>query len=127
MLYKRETTAPLDEVCAKLTRAAADNKFGVLGTHDLKQKMADKGVAFGPQCRILEVCNPHQAKVVLEANPSISVALPCRSAAYEHRGKTVVSTLRPTALLSLFGNPDLQSVTQDVEAARIRMIDVACR
>jgi uncharacterized protein (DUF302 family) len=126
MLYERETTATVAEVCAKLTEAAADNKFGVLGMHDLKQKMAEKGVNFGPQCRILEVCNPHQAKVVLEANPRISTALPCRIAVYEHHGKTVVSTLKPTELLSLFGDPDLHPTAQGVESAIIRMIDAAC-
>lgn len=98
----------------------------MLGVHDLKQKMADKGVTFGPQCRILEVCNPHQAKAVLEANPSISTALPCRIAVYEQAGKTIISTLKPTAVLSLFGSPELEPVAQDVEAAIIRMIDAAC-
>lgn len=126
MLYKRDAKGSVDEVCVKLTQAAADNQFGVLGVHDLKQKMADKGVIFGPQCRILEVCNPHQAKAVLEANPSISTALPCRIAVYEHGGKTVVSTLRPTAILSLFGDPELQSIAQKVETAMIRIIDAAC-
>ncbi|HUU98709.1 MAG TPA: DUF302 domain-containing protein [Phycisphaerae bacterium] len=126
MLYERDAKGSVDEVCAKLTQAAADNKFGVLGVHDLKQKMADKGVPFGPQCRILEVCNPHQAKAVLEANPSISTALPCRIAVYEHAGKTTVSTLKPTVLLSLFGNPELQPVARDVETAIVRMINAAC-
>lgn len=126
MLYERDANGSVDEVCAKLTQAAADNKFGVLGVHDLKQKMADKGVTFGPQCRILEVCNPHQAKAVLEANPSISTALPCRIAVYEQAGKTIISTLKPTAVLSLFGSPELEPVAQDVEVAIIRMIDAAC-
>jgi uncharacterized protein (DUF302 family) len=126
MLYERDGKGSVDEVCARLTQAAADNKFGVLGVHDLKQKMADKGVPFGPQCRILEVCNPQQAKAVLEANPSISTALPCRIAVYEHAGKTMVSTLKPTAVLSLFGNPELQPIAQEVESAIIRMIDAAC-
>ena len=28
---------------------------------------------FGPECRIFEVCNPHQATKVLEANLEISI------------------------------------------------------
>jgi uncharacterized protein (DUF302 family) len=126
MLYERDANGSVDEVCEKLTRAAAENQFGVLGVHDLKQKMADRGVPFGPACRVLEVCNPGQAKVVLEANPRISTALPCRIAVYEHAGKTVVSTLKPTALLSLFGNPELQPIAQEVEAVMTRIIDAAC-
>jgi uncharacterized protein (DUF302 family) len=126
MLYEREATGSVDEVCTRLTAAVADNKFGVLGTIDLKQKMTDKGVSFERPCRVVEVCNPQQAKTVLEANMSIATALPCRIAVFERRGKTVVSTLRPTAVLSLFGNEDLEPVAREVEAAVVRMIDTAC-
>jgi len=126
MLYEREAKGSVDEVCARVRQASTDNKFGVLGEHDLKQKMAEKGVEFGPHCRVLEVCNPHQAKKVLEANPSISTALPCRISVYEHGGKTVVSMIKPTALLGLFDHPELQSVAGEVEAAMIRIIDTAC-
>jgi uncharacterized protein (DUF302 family) len=126
MLYERNAQGSVDEVCARLTQVAADNKFGILGVHDLKQKMADKGVTFGPECRVLEVCNPQQAKAVLEANPSISTALPCRIAVYEHSGKTIVSTLKPSTVLSLFGSPELEPVAQEVEAAILRIIDAAC-
>jgi uncharacterized protein (DUF302 family) len=45
--------------------------------------MAKKGVEFSKECLTYEVCNPFQAKKVLEANPSISTALPCRIAVFE--------------------------------------------
>ena len=37
--------------------------------------MAKKGVMFARECRIFEVCNPHQAQRVLEANLEVSAAL----------------------------------------------------
>ena len=110
-----------------LAAAAAANKFGVLGTHDLRQKMADKGVEFHGQCLIFEVCNPAQAKQVLEADPSISTALPCRISVYEEGGKVKVATIKPTLLLAMFGKSELTDVAQGVEAAIVRMIDAACR
>jgi uncharacterized protein (DUF302 family) len=45
----------------------ARHHFGVLGVHDLKAAMAKKGVDFCRDCRVFEICNPHQAKKVLEA------------------------------------------------------------
>jgi uncharacterized protein (DUF302 family) len=39
----------------------------VLGVHDLRATMAKKGVN-SPGSAGFEVCNPHQAKKVLEAN-----------------------------------------------------------
>ncbi len=126
MLYKREAKGPVEEVKRKLEEATKANKFGVLGTIDLKAKMQDKGVDFGPRCQILEVCNPGQAKKVLESNMDISTMLPCRISVYEENGKVMVATLKPTALLDLFNNPELTPVAEDVENTIIRIIDEAC-
>ena len=75
----------------------ARHKFGVLGVHDLKAKMAEKGVEFARECRIYEVCNPQQARRVLERNMEISTALPCRVSVYEEGGITKLATIKPTA------------------------------
>jgi len=83
MLHIVESRKPLDRVAKDLEDAVARHHFGVLGVHDLKAAMAKKGVDFGPECRVFEVCNPHQAKKVLEANLEISTALPCRISLYE--------------------------------------------
>jgi len=126
MLIVKEARGSVDAVCQKLAAAAAANKFGVLGVHDLREKMAAKGIAFAPQCRVLEVCNPAQAKQVLEADMSISTALPCRISVYEEGGKVKVASLRPTALLALFGKKDIEPVAKSVEDAMIRIIEEAC-
>jgi uncharacterized protein (DUF302 family) len=100
-----------------LEAAVARHKFGVLGVHDLKAKMADKGVTFDAECRIVEVCNPQQAKNVLEANLEISTALPCRISVYQQGGITRLATIKPTALLDLYSTSGLQVVAREVEAA----------
>jgi hypothetical protein len=74
MLHIVESTKTLARVITDLEQAVARHKFGVLGVHDLKAKLAEKGVPFGPECRIFEVCNPHQAKKVLEAHLEVSTA-----------------------------------------------------
>jgi uncharacterized protein (DUF302 family) len=127
MLYVREAEGSVDEVVKKLEEAAAANEFGVLAVHNLKQKLNAKGVEFGPECRIVEVCNPKKAKSVLEADMSISNALPCRISIYDEDGKVKISTLRPTAILGLFGQPKLEPIAKEVEDAMIRMIDAACQ
>ncbi len=127
MLYIVESTKPLARLAADLEQAVARHKFGVLGVHDLKAKMAEKGVPFARECRIFEVCNPHQAKKVLEANLEISTALPCRISLYEEGGKTKLATIRPTALIDLFPNPELKGVAEEVEATLVRIIEEAVR
>lgn len=127
MLYVKDSTESIDTVCRKLESAAGPNKLGVLGVHHLAEKMQEKGVTFDRDCRIYEICNPAQAKKVLDARLEISTALPCRISVYEESGTVKVATLRPTELLRLFGDDQLQPVAEEVEAAILRMIDAACR
>jgi uncharacterized protein (DUF302 family) len=127
MLYERETTGSIDEVTKRVEEATQQHNFGVMGTHDLKERMAAKGVEFGPECRVVEVCNPRQAKAVLESNMAISTAMPCRISIYEQGGKVKVSMLRPAALLNMFGSSELESAANEVEATMTRIIDDACK
>lgn len=115
MLHIVRTAKPLEQVAKDLEAATVRHKFGVLGMHDLRAKMAEKGVPFARDCRIFEVCNPHQAKKVLEANLEISTALPCRISVYEEGGRTVLATIKPTAMIDLYPNPELRGVAEEVE------------
>jgi len=122
MLRIFESKKPLKELAADLEKAVASHKFGVLGVHDLKAKMAEKGVVFARECRIYEVCNPHQAKKVLEANLEISTALPCRISLYEEGGRTKLATISPTAMIGLYQNPELKGVAEEVEATLVAIM-----
>jgi len=127
MLHVIQTTKPLTRVVADLDQAVARHKFGVLGVHDLKAKMAEKGVAFARECRIFEVCNPQQAKKVLEANLEISTALPCRIAVYEEGDVTKLATIKPTAMIALYSSPELKGVAEEVEATLAAIMAEAAR
>ena len=115
MLLIVESKKPLEQVAKDLEEAVTRHKFGVLGVHDLKATMAKKGVAFARECRIFEVCNPHQAKKVLETNLEISTALPCRISVYEDRGAVKLATIRPTTMIELYATPGLEAVAKEVE------------
>jgi uncharacterized protein (DUF302 family) len=122
MLHVVESRKPFDRVTKDLEAAVTRHKFGVLGMHDLKAKLAEKGVALAHECRIFEVCNPHQAQKVLEASLEISTALPCRISVYEECGITKLATIKPTAMISLYAKPELKGVAEDVEATLDRIM-----
>lgn len=125
MLYVVESTKSLEEAVERLEQAVPRHGFGIMGTHNLRETMAKKGVAFEAECRIYEVCNPHQAKKVLEANLEIATALPCRIAVYREHDRTKLATIRPTAMLDLYPNPQLKGVAQEVETVIVRIMDEA--
>lgn len=104
-IITRSTGSSVDAVCAQLPDISAKHQFGVLGIHNLKEKLNSKGVAFDRECRVFEVCNPRQAQVILNGNIAVSAALPCRISVYREGDRTVLATIEPEALLSLFGAP----------------------
>jgi uncharacterized protein (DUF302 family) len=87
--------------------------------------MKEKGVEFDRDCLIYEVCNPQQAKKVLEANAAISTALPCRISVYREGAGVTLATLRPTVLLEMFQAPGLRAVAEEVEEVIFKMMNEA--
>jgi uncharacterized protein (DUF302 family) len=125
MLFTIHSEKSLPAIERGLQEAAVRHKFGILAIHDLRETMNKKGVSFANDCRIYEVCNPAQAKKVLEANGAVSTALPCRISVYETTEGYTLATLLPTALMRMFDSPALESVAQEVEAVIKAMMQEA--
>ena len=125
MLVKLSTDKTVSAAAAALQAAVQANRFGVMQVHDLKETMTKKGVEFAHECLIFEVCQPQQAKKVLEQNMSVSTALPCRISIYEEGGKTVLATLKPTTLMAMFDTPQLKAIAQEVEDTIVKIMKEA--
>jgi uncharacterized protein (DUF302 family) len=125
MLIKVTTDKSVSETAAALQAAVEAHHFGVMQVHNLKEAMEKKGVDFARECLVFEVCQPHQAKKVLDQNMSVSTVLPCRISLYEEGGKTILATLRPTTMLAMFNVPQLESVAREVEDTIIKIINQA--
>ena len=123
LVITRSSTLPLETICQRLTEVAVAHKFGVLATHNLREKMESKGVPFARECRVIEVCNPKQAQVVLTQAIEISTALPCRISVYEEGGRTILATIKPTMLLTMFHAPGAAATAQEVEDTMIKIMD----
>jgi len=126
MLFTLDSTLPFTEIQRRLEESAAAHKFGILTVHNLAETMRKKSVELGSECYIFEVCNPVQAKRVLDAHPAVSTALPCRISVYGSEGHYTLATLLPTALMASFGVEGLAPVAEDVEAVlKAMMVDAA--
>jgi uncharacterized protein (DUF302 family) len=125
VLFELESEKSIAEIDRDLRESAAREKFGVIAVHDLKETMRAKGVEYAGECLVYEVCNPHQAKRALEANGAVSTALPCRISVYRSGGQYQIATILPTALMKLFGSPELELVAEEVESVLRRMIEDA--
>ena len=126
MYYIVTSAKTFERAAADLDAAVKRNGFGVLHVHDLGGTLRGKGLDFGNECRVFEVCNPAQAAKVLGADMRLNMALPCRICVYTESGRTHIGLIRPVPMLAaLSDDASLRSVAQEVEAATIRMVDEA--
>ncbi len=126
MYYIVESDKSFEQAATDLEAAVKNHGFGVLHVHDIGNTLRGKGVAFEPQCRVFEVCNPVQASKVMAADMRLNMALPCRISVYTEGGKTRIGMIKPAAILaSLSQDPALAVVAQEVEQKTSQMIDEA--
>jgi len=126
MYYIVESDKPFARAVEDLQEAVVRNGFGVLHVHDLGTTLRSKGVDFGEECKVFEVCNPVQAGRVLTADMRLNMALPCRISVYTEGGKTRIGMIEPAQMLAdLSNDPELRGVAEEVETKTVGMIDEA--
>ncbi|GMA64267.1 DUF302 domain-containing protein [Alicyclobacillus fastidiosus] len=123
--YSVATEKTVDEAVQSLEESLKANKFSVLWQLDLPAKLHEKGVELDMQYRVLEVCNPHEAKRVLSQNPLVGYFLPCKVVVYQSEGKTHIGLPKPTTLMEVLGDPALLEIAQGVEATLTKAVDEA--
>lgn len=127
MFITVRTRKSLGEVRQRFEEASSEHKFAVLGSHDVGERLRAKGLAFERKLYVYEVCNPVAAKKVLDADVRIGTALPCRVTIYTDGKDVVLETMKPTAMLSLFGQPSLEGTAAEVETAIGAIMEEAAR
>ncbi len=120
-----ETTKGVEEARQAIEEKAKEKGFGVMAVHEVSNILSNKGVPISYRCVIVEVCSPRHASQVLSKNPLISTAMPCRIAIFEKEGKTVVSTMAPTAMLEVFNEPELKPIAEEVESLMKEILESA--
>lgn len=97
--YTVETDKSIEGAVQSVEQSLKNHKFGVLWQMDIPAKLQEKGVDFNQPFRVLEVCNPVEAKRVLSQNSLGGYFLPCKVVVYEENGRTKIGLPRPTALM----------------------------
>jgi len=126
MIYRKSCDKSVDATVSALNEAVSAHKFGVLHTYDIKQTLNNKGVEFDTEARVLEICNPMRAKQVLSTNMDLLSALPCRISVHSEGSQSIISMIRPAALLQqLSDDPELQQIAAEVEQISLDIIEQA--
>jgi len=121
--YSRTLEVSFSEAVGRAREALKVEGFGVLCEIDIKEKLKEKlGVDFRNYV-ILGACNPALAYQTLQEEINIGLLLPCNVIVYEQDGRAVVSAIDAARMLSVVGNPSLESTAGQVNEKLRRVID----
>ncbi|WFA08221.1 DUF302 domain-containing protein [Tissierella sp. Yu-01] len=123
--YEKSTTKLFDEAIESIKKELQERKFGVLWELNFKEKLAEHGIEFKNNFKILEVCNPQKANEVLSKHIEVGYLLPCKMVVYENEGKVFIGTAKPEKLMGMMGYADLSNIASEVEWILIEAIDAA--
>lgn len=104
MIVTRECPLSVDEAVARLESSLDDYGWASPGTLDLTQSMANRGVEFDKQVRVVQMCHPEYAKAILAQERYVSSLMPCGIAVWEgDDGKTHISKMNTGLMGNMFG------------------------
>ncbi|MBM7660054.1 uncharacterized protein (DUF302 family) [Bacillus mesophilus] len=121
--YTVETDKSINEAIQSLESNLKDEQFGVLWQFDIKNKLQEKGLEFNTDYVVLEVCNPHEAQRVLNENLLVGYFLPCKMLVYKDHETTKIGMPKPTALIKVVDNEEIQNLAKDIEDRLVNVIN----
>ncbi len=121
--YSKHLSLPFPEAVERVRAELANEGFGVITEIDVKETLKKKlGIDYEAYI-ILGACNPPLAYQALQLEKEIGLLLPCNVIVYENRGKVVISSIIPTATMSIIANPSLLAIAIQVEQKLKKVID----
>ena len=113
--YKVKTEKSYGEALEALKVSLNARSFGVLWELDFEETLKSKGLEFEGNFKILEVCNPKQAKEILETNMEAGLFLPCKMAIFEAEGQMFIGLVSPKELMGVFKDDKLSEIGSRIE------------
>jgi len=116
-----ESRFGFEETIERLKAAAAAEKFGFQGLHEISKILAEKGYPREPLA-VLEVCHPGYASAALEQDIQIALMIPCPISIYVQDGKVFVSTFNAKKMASMYKGDKMPEIAEGVDAAMRKIL-----
>lgn len=113
--YRVSIDKSFDEALNSLRNSLKNRGYGILWELDIQETLRSKGQDFSGNIKVLEVCNPGHAKVILDINMEAGLFLPCKMAVYEKDEKIFLGLIKPKALMEVFNDSKLLAIGEIIE------------
>ena len=116
----------VSETIKRVKESLKENGFGTLFELNFKDKFAEHDMSFEDDFHVLEVCNPGQAKKILDIARHVGYFLPCKVVIFNEEDTVKVGMLKPTAMIHMLSDDvDTYDIAHEVELTITKSIEKA--
>ena len=119
----RKLNISFENIVEKIRNGLKEEGFGILTEIDVKETLKKKLDVDYINYKILGACNPPLAKKALDVDKEVGTLLPCNVIVYETDKEVQVSIQRPTEMMKILNNKDLNEVAQEAESRLKKVIE----
>ena len=113
--YSRTVSYSFSEALERTKRALQEQGFGVQAEINISNALREKlGIEVAPQI-ILGACNPQLAYKALQAEPEISLLLPCNVTVRQDGQRVQVAVIDAEKMMDFVGNPELKPLAAEAK------------
>lgn len=115
---------PFEHVIEKVQTTLKDQGFGIITQIDVKETLKKKLNVEYQNYKILGACNPSFAKEALDLEKEVGTLLPCNVIVYESGDGVQISIQKPTEMMKILNNDDLNQLANKVESKLQKVLDI---
>ncbi len=113
--YSKTISASFEETLDRVRNALKEEGFGVQAEINITNALREKLGVEVPRQLILGACNPQIAYKALQAEPEISLLLPCNVTLRQTSKGVEVAVIDAGKLMDFIGNPQLTPLAAEVQ------------
>ena len=113
--YSKTVNCSFREALERAKKALQEQGFGVQAEINLSGALREKLGVEVPAQTILGACNPQLAYNALQAEPGISLLLPCNVTVRQNGEQVEVAVIDAEKLMDFVGNPELRAIAAEAK------------
>ena len=113
--YSKTASGTFDQILDRVRNALQQEGFGVQAEINISNALREKLGVEVPRQLILGACNPQLAYKAMQAEPEISLLLPCNVTLRQNGDRVEVAVIDAEKMMQFLGNPELQPIAEEVK------------
>lgn len=112
--YSKSVSGTFEQTLDRVRNALQQEGFGVQAEINISNALREKLGVEVPRQLILGACNPQLAYKAMQAEPEITLLLPCNVTLRQNGDRVEVAVIDAGKMMQFVGNPELRPIAEEV-------------